>query len=84
MPPHPLASVDLAEGVMQEDIGCAGRVGTGIISHHRIEPEQGLDQVALEPGIEIIARGLREQVEHRVQGLCGKPPDAVAEAARFH
>ncbi len=62
VPPGALLAVHLAEGVVQQHIAGAGRVGAGVIADDGVEAEPGLHQLALEPAVEIVAGRFREQV----------------------
>jgi hypothetical protein len=62
--PGALLAVDLAEHVVEQDVGAAGGVGAGVVADHRVEPERGLDRLALEPLAEEAGGRLGEQVEH--------------------
>jgi hypothetical protein len=81
--PGALLSVHLAEGMMQQDIGGAGRVRAGVIADDGVEAEPGLHQLAFEPAIEKIACRCREKVVQRAQIFRGKPAQAVAETRRL-
>ncbi len=59
-PPH---AVHLAEHVVQQHIGGAGRIGAGVGADHAIEAQHGLDRIALEPAVQPVAGGLGEQGE---------------------
>ncbi len=68
---------DLAEDVVEEDIGAARRVGAGVVADDGVEAERALDEVVLEPAVEEIARALDEQVHHvalRLDVEAGQPP----------
>ena len=65
MAPRALPAVHLAEHVMQQHIGGAGRVGAREVPHHRIEPEHGLDGIGFEPAVEDFARGFAQQADGR-------------------
>ena len=55
-------AVEFAEGMVQQPVGRAGRVGRGEIADHGVEGEGGLEVFVLEPRIEQIANGLEEDV----------------------
>jgi hypothetical protein len=49
--------------MVQKHVGGAGRVGARVIADDGIEPEQGLDEIALEPGVEVVAGRFGEQIK---------------------
>ena len=61
--PGALLAVHLAERVVQQHVGRARAVGTGVVAHHRVEAEGRLDRLALEPAIQETARAFGEQVQ---------------------
>ena len=83
VPPEAFLAVHLAEGMVQEDVGGAGRVRTGVVADDGVEAEPGLHQLAFEPAIEVIRSRFREQVEQRAQIFRGQPAQPVAEASGF-
>ena len=80
--PHARLAVDLAEAVMQQHVGRAGRERAGIGTDDAVEGERALHDLALEPLREKIGRALGEEVEQ--QALVGErqaeepPPEARA------
>ena len=60
--PDAALAVDLAEGVVQQHIGAARRVGTRVVADDGIEAVERLERIALEPVIEDLARAAREQL----------------------
>ena len=79
--PDAFLAVHFAEGVMQEHVRGARRIGTGEVADHRVEAEHGLDGVGLEPAVEHRAGGFAKQVEGRLQpiGL----PQPLADAGEL-
>jgi hypothetical protein len=67
VPPEAFLAVHLAEGMMQENVGGAGGIRTGIVADDGIETEPGLYQIAFEPAVEVVRGGFGEQVEERAQ-----------------
>src|SRR3546814_12687694 len=63
MPPRTLPAVDLAEDVVEQDVGRSGGIGAGEVADHAVEAEDGLDGVALEPAVEIVPGALGEEIE---------------------
>ena len=51
--PHALLAVHLAEAMVQQDIGRAGRVGARISADNAVKAEDGLDRRAFEPAVQI-------------------------------
>ena len=82
MAPGALLPVHLAEHMVQQHIGPAGRVGRRIIADHRVETEHGLDRVAFEPAVQEAARRLGEQVQRVALLLDRQPGDPPALAQR--
>ena len=78
MAPRTLLAVDLAEHVVEQDIGRAGGVGAGVIADHRVEAERRLDGLALEPAVEELPRRFDEQVEHVALLVERHPGEAAA------
>ena len=79
--PDPALAVHLAEGVMQQHVAGAGRVGAAVEAHHRVEAEQRLHQVVLEPVVEMLARRAGEQAVERAQVGVRQTPELAAERA---
>jgi hypothetical protein len=63
--PDALFPVHLAEGVVQENVGRAGRERARVVADHGVEAEQRLHELALEPAVEVIRRRRGEEVEQR-------------------
>ncbi|MNV30880.1 hypothetical protein D3C71_1221670 [compost metagenome] len=63
MAPGPLDPVALAKRMVQQHIGRARGIRTGVVAHHPVEAEQGLDRLALEPAVQVLGRRDREQVQ---------------------
>ena len=63
MTPGALLAVHLAEGVVQQHVGRAGIEGARIVADDRIEAEQGLDRIALEPLGQEVRRRFGEEIE---------------------
>src|SRR5258706_6233185 len=61
--PRALLAVHLAEDVMQEHVGGAGRIGAREVPHHAVESEARLDGLGLEPAVEPIGPGYGEEIE---------------------
>ncbi len=83
MAPDPFLAVHLAEGVVQQHVGGAGRIGAGIVADDGVEAVQRLDQLAFEPAVEIVGGRLGEQVVERPQIFRGQPAQPVAQAGGF-
>ena len=82
MAPDPALAVHLAEGVVQHHVGGARRIGARVVADHRIEAVERLDERALEPVVEVVARRLREQVDECAHVVEPEPPQPVGEAGR--
>ena len=83
VPPDALLAVHLAECVMQEHVGGAGRIGAGVVPDDGVEAVQGLHEVAFEPAVEIVGRRLGEQIVQRTQIFRGKPRAAGCRVGRL-
>ncbi len=57
-------AVHLAEDVVQEHVGGAGGPGAREVADDAVEPEAGLDRIGLEPALEPVPGGEREEVQH--------------------
>ena len=68
--------------MMQHHIGRAGGVGAGVIADDGVEPEQRLDQIALEAVVQHLAGRAREQIEQAALLLQRKPAQDVGGAQR--
>src|SRR3546814_4471993 len=73
MAPLARLAVHLAEHMVEQHIGAAGRVGAGIIADYRVKAEHRLDRVALEKTVEHLAGRTREQIERVALGLDRQP-----------
>src|SRR3546814_14462248 len=73
MAPLARLAVQLAEHMVEQHIGAAGRVGSGIIADYRVKAEHRLDRVALEKTVEHLAGRTREQIERVALGLDRQP-----------
>ena len=62
--PGALLAVHLAEHVVQQHVGRARRIRAREVAHHAVEAEAGLDRLGIEPAVQPVARGHREEVEH--------------------
>ena len=60
--PDAALSVDLTEGVVQQHIGAARRVGARVVADDGIEAVERLERIALEPVVEDLARTAREEL----------------------
>ncbi len=80
--PHPFLAVHLAEGVVQHHVGGAGREGARVVADHGVEAEQGFDEFALEPAVQIIRGRFGEEVEQRAGLLHRQMAQAVGDAER--
>ncbi len=83
MTPYAFLAVDLAEHVMQQHIGRAGRVGAAEIADDAVPAERRLDRIALEGAVEIIAGRHGEQIEQFALQIDAQGPHPVAEAGRL-
>src|SRR5262249_11760923 len=81
--PKALLAVHLAEGVMQENIGRTGRVGTRVISDDGIEAQPGFHELTLEPAVEVVGGRFRQEIEQRPQIFRGEPTKTIAKAPSF-
>ncbi len=63
MPPGSLLAVDLAKYVVQQHIGRTRGIGARIVADHAVKSVGRFDRGALEPGVEIVAGRLDEQIE---------------------
>ena len=66
--------------MVQEHIARAGRVGAGIGSDDAVEAEDRLDRIAVEPAVEPVAGGAREEVEEIALAFGVEAADAVRGA----
>ncbi len=83
MAPAAGLAVDLAEGMMQQHVAAAGRVGTAVVADHRVETEQRLQWRAFEPVIEQVAGAAREQFVHFALRRQRQRAELPAEGERF-
>jgi hypothetical protein len=83
VPPNALLPVHLAQGMMQEDVGAAGRVRACVISDDGVEAEPCLHEFALEPAIEVIRGRFGQEFEQRPQIFRGEPTHPVAQISGF-
>ena len=65
--PHAGLAVHLAEHVMQQYVAAARRVGAGKISHDRVEAEQSLDRIGVEPAVQYVTGRSAEQAPCRLE-----------------
>ncbi len=63
MPPHAGLAVHFTEHMIKQHIGRTRRVRAGEIADHRIPAQRSFQRLALEPTVEQIARGFREQIQ---------------------
>ena len=63
MAPDAFLAVQLAQAMVQENIGRARRVGARIIADDTVEDESGFNRHAFKPAVEEIASGGREEIE---------------------
>ncbi len=63
MPPGPTLAVDLAEHVMQQHVGRAGRVRGREVADDRVPAERGLDDVGLEPVVQQFTGAFGQQLD---------------------
>ena len=77
--PDTLLTVHFPEAVMQEHISGARRIGARVVADDAVEAVHGLDRIALEPAIEKIARGIREEIEQRALSPETELAQAVGE-----
>ncbi len=93
--PHAGLAVDLAEAVVEQHVSRAGRKRRSVGADDAVERERGLDDIALEPGVEKIRRTLGEKIGDEAPALdieAAQPPrepraldqfgDAAADVGR--
>ncbi len=80
--PRALLAVDLPEHVMQQDVGGARGIGTGIVADDAVEAVHGLDGIALEPTLQIIAGRDAEQAQQLASQRHVEFREAAADARR--
>jgi hypothetical protein len=80
--PGALLTAHLAKRVVQQHVGRAGAVGTGIVADHRIEAEGSPDRRTFEPAIQETAGALGEQAQQVTLAPQGqrRQPDGLAQA----
>ena len=83
MAPDAALAVHLAEGVVEEHIGGARRIGALIGADDAVEAVHRLDRIALEPAVEKIAGRLQKKVDQLAPHFRVEPGDAPAEARRL-
>src|SRR5262249_23727267 len=54
-----------------------------IVADHGVEAEQGLEEIALEPLVEIVAGRFGEEIEEHAQIFSGQPAQPVAKHSRL-
>ncbi|CAO3300672.1 hypothetical protein LMG26824_03144 [Stenotrophomonas maltophilia] len=79
MAPCTLHAIALAEHVMQQHVGAARCVWTGIVADDAIEAEQRLDRLALEPAVQVFRRRQSEQVQQLLPQRCIQRRQFAAE-----
>ena len=62
-PQMPRLPFDLAEAVVQQDVGGAGVIRARVGADHRVEAEHRLDRLRLEPVLQPVGGAAREQPE---------------------
>ena len=78
--PHPGFAVHLAEGVVQQHVGGAGREGAGVGADDAVEGQRALHHLALEPLRQVVRRALGEEVEQQPLVVEREADEAAAEA----
>ncbi len=80
MPPGAALAIHLAEAVVQEDVGGAGRRRGGVVADDAVEGEGRLDGVALEPAVEEVGGAAGEEIDE--DALVGETQieEALADA----
>ncbi len=63
VPPGAAHSINLAEAVMQQHVGCSWRGGRGVVAYNAIESKGTFDHIILKPSIEEFGGALGEQVQ---------------------
>ena len=81
MTPRALLAVHLAEAVMQQHIGRARRVGARVVPDDAVQAVDRLDRIALEPGVEIVAGRVGEEVEQLALQIEAEVAQPVGDAA---
>ena len=79
--PHALLAVHLAEAMMQQHVGRARRVGARVVADDAVEAIDGLDRIALEPAVEIVAGRVGEEIEQFALQVEAEMAQPVGDAA---
>src|SRR5271166_3039419 len=81
--PDALPAVGLAEAVVQQHVGGACGVGTGVGSDDSVEAQNRLDRIAFEPLIEKIAGRTSERLHEIALPFESEPAQAVGDPRRI-
>ena len=84
MTPGAALAVHLAEHVMQQDVCGPRRIGARVVADDAVEAVHGLDRVALEPVVEVVAGRHGEQRQQLAPRAHVEPPQTAADARRAH
>ena len=84
MPPRPFHPIHFAEHVMQQYVGRARRIRTGVVADDAVETQHGLDRRAFEPAIQILARRNGEQIQQFLAQGFVQPMQLFAQAPGTH
>ena len=84
MAPGPGHAGRLAEDMVEQHIGGAGRVGAGIMADHRVEAEQRLDQRVAEIALQDLRCRAGEEIDDVTLLLQPQPADAAAQLQQRH